>query len=162
MKVAIALVILLAAPGAVLAQSPDGQVEAADNVSWETVARTELEFVELTMVGDGWTLDRRIDAAGLGDEETGYMPVRLDNGGEYAIVALCDEHCGDMDLALYDEADALVGEDCAEAGLPIVHVRPEERARYELEVRMFNCAEESCRYSVAVFSRPGRVTFGER
>lgn len=151
MRHAIAAAVLLAAPGAVLAD--DG---------WETKAANELGYVELAMAAEGWTLRNQYQARAIADGETDYMPVRLGDRSEYAIVALCDEHCGDVDLALYGPEDALLGEDCAETGLPVVHAAPEVRARYELEVRMFNCAEEACNYTVAVFARPGRIAFGER
>lgn len=149
MKALLTAVVLAAAPGASLADE------------WATTAQGELQFVELTLANDGWTLEREIHADGLASGETGYTALRLDGRHEYAIVALCDQHCGDVDLAVY-ESDALAAEDCKESGLPLVRVAPAQRTAYETEVRMFNCAEDSCRYSVAVFSRPAPTAFGSR
>lgn len=151
MKAAFAAAILLAAPGAGFAG--DG---------WEKSVAIELGYTQLAMSAGGWTLQRQYEAGSLPGAGSGYVPVYLGGGEEYAVVALCDAHCGDIDLALYDPDDALLSEDCREAGLPIVRVTPAERGRYDLEVRMIACAEEACNYSVAVFSRPAPAAFSSR
>jgi hypothetical protein len=152
MRHAIAAAVLLAAPGGALADD-----------SWEETATNEMGYAALAMSADGWTLRNQYDARALAGGQTDSVPVRLGNRNEYAIVALCDENCGDVDLALYGAEDALLADDCAEAGLAQVHVTPTERALYDLEVRMIECAEgTACNYSVAVFSRPGRIAVGQR
>lgn len=149
MKTLLVAAVMAAMPGLALADE------------WAATAEGELQFVELTLANDGWTLEREIHANGLASGETGYTSLRLAGRSEYAIVALCDRHCGDVDLAVYED-DVLAAEDCRESGLPLVRVAPETRTAYETEVRMFNCADESCRYSVAVFSRPAPTAFTSR
>mgnify|MGYP000132654436 CR=1 FL=1 len=127
---------------------------------WKERARGQLQFVGLTLEGDGWTLDRELHLGGLNDADTGFVPLRLDDRTDYAIVAVCDAQCGDLDLFLYDSDDSLVAEDCAEAGLPVVHITPDERERFDLAVKMVECAEAPCSYSVAVYSAPALTPRG--
>ncbi len=130
----------------------------ADEISageaWPDRARAQIEFTPLTLEGEGWTLARKLNPGVLRDSQTGSVPLFLNPRTEYAIAAVCDEQCGDLSLFLYDSADTLVTADCRDAGLPVVKVTPAERERYELAVRMIDCADEACAYSVAVFSRP--------
>lgn len=149
MKALLTAAVLFATPGLALAEE------------WTRTAQGELRFVELTLANGGWTLEREIHAEGLASGETGYTSLRLAGRSEYAIVALCDRDCGDVDLAIY-ENDVLAAEDCTESGLPLVTVTAQERTTFDTEVRMFNCARETCRYSVAVFSRPAPTAFTSR
>ena len=146
-----AAVLLIFMPAAVSAES-----------GWEETASQELGYAALAMSAEGWTLRNRYDARTLAGGQIDWAPVRLGDTREYMIVALCDEHCGDVDLALYGPDDAMLADDCREQGLARIHIVPEQRALYDLEVRMIECAEEACHYSVAVFSRPGRIMVGAR
>jgi hypothetical protein len=56
--------------------------------------------------------------------------VTLDRGGEYALLAVCDEDCSDIDLYLYDEDGREIDSDASADDVPVFLVTPSRRTRY--------------------------------
>jgi len=93
--------------------------------------------------------------------QTGEAPVAedqsheftLEKGVSYLVTARCDADCGNVDLGVYDTADALVQEDTDRDDYPTVSLVPRESGSYRVTVRIAQCASEPCAYGVAVFRR---------
>ena len=79
--------------------------------------------------------------------------VTLGGGADYAIIAVCDTDCEDMDLAIYGPSGSLVDEDVATDANPVLQVDDASGGRYRVEVRMFQCSNEPCIYGMAVYKR---------
>lgn len=90
----------------------------------------------------------------------------LDNGGLYeielavesgevAVLAVCDDDCADLDLAVYSEADAILGKDDMDDAFPLVKFAPEGPGRFVVRVGMAACSLDPCYFEVLVLSSVG-------
>lgn len=131
---------LLVAPSATFADEYEDQV------------RAQIAGAALRVLDDGWELDRDIYLDRLNENAVDYLTFTLSDADGYAIMAVCDADCGDIDLTLLDQYDNVVDEDTTEDDVPVVTVEPGRTADYVVKVRMYHCSAEPCRYGVAIFS----------
>ncbi len=93
------------------------------------------------------------------DPHIGNMPdnnserhtLQLRSGYSYALAAVCDEDCGDIDLKLYDANGNTVVVDEERDDTPLLEVIPRSTGEFTLEVIMPNCAASNCYYGVGLF-----------
>lgn len=71
----------------------------------------------------------------------------------YALVAVCDDDCDDLDLRVYDAGGREVGRDLASDDEPLVLTRPARSQRYSVAVIMASCDWNPCRYQLGFFQR---------
>lgn len=126
---------------------------AAVGDEYEEQVRLQLQIVENALARDGWesTHDFFIDK--LRDGNTDYIEVELDRGWDYQIVSVCDSDCGDLDLTLYDERGREVDVDKSDDDVPVVVASPSSTQNYTLEVKMYECGHNPCRYGIGVFGQ---------
>lgn len=143
---AIALVLqalLLGTPASLAAQADrwDRQVEAA-------LQRAGPMLAEQGFVRDG------ASALGLlSTDESEQHTLPLAPGRQYAIIGVCDEDCGNLDLVLARSARQEVASDRGEGNVPLVKVTTTLAGSYSLKVLMTSCRKGPCRYGIAVYSR---------
>lgn len=77
----------------------------------------------------------------------------LDAGVQYAITAVCDIDCTDIDLVVLNRFDTRIGADVETDDRPVVVVQPTETARFQVRASMVSCFDEPCAYGIGVFSR---------
>lgn len=77
----------------------------------------------------------------------------LSKGVNYAIVAVCDQDCLDVDLALYDGDGELVTQDESEDDVPVVEFKVTRGGDFTLRVTMYHCEENPCYYGVGLYGR---------
>lgn len=77
----------------------------------------------------------------------------LNRGDDYAIFAVCDGDCGDMDLRVYDENGNLVASDTSTDDRPMVTVSPRWSGSFKLRTTMYNCRYNPCRFGIGVFGK---------
>ena len=83
---------------------------------------------------DDWTLD-------------------FEAGKRYAILAACDDDCGDIDLQVADAEDGgVVAEDTQSDATPVVTFSPAASGRYTVSIRMYDCAEAYCYSGFALYT----------
>jgi hypothetical protein len=143
MKIIAATALLLAAPGIALAQADQ----------WEAEVHAQLDGIVPALAGDGWELDRDYYVDSLNQDSSDNLDLPLFGRTNYAIVAVCDTDCTDIDLYLYDANDNIIAEDTATDDYPVLEVRTRATADYRLRVRMYQCSAAPCRYGVAVFTQ---------
>ena len=105
----------------------------------EVVLQTELVRTHEPVTGD------------LSEGESSIISMTLQAGFSYMMVAACDEDCRDIDLFLYDPAQALLAEEQEVDDLPVLVFSPPATMNVTLRVRMYTCQVEPCSYGVAVF-----------
>jgi hypothetical protein len=81
------------------------------------------------------------------------VPASLNVGVEYRIAGVCDQDCGDLDLALIDQNNVTVSQDTSTDNSPIVSVSPAQTGSFTLQVQMFQCSVQPCYFAVALFGR---------
>ena len=85
------------------------------------------------------------------EEEDVWISLRRNQS--YAILAVCDEDCSDIDLYLYDEDGDEIDTDTSIDQEPVVRVTPRRNADYRVRVRMYSCDTEPCYYAFGVYER---------
>ena len=100
--------------------------------------------------GDGYSVENYV-VGKLDEGETDSWSFWLGGGNNYTIIGVCDEDCGDIDLAIYDDGDALVDEDVLEDDYPIVSVSPTSDELFTVDVDMYECDVEPCYFGIAIF-----------
>jgi hypothetical protein len=81
------------------------------------------------------------------------VPVTLEAGGDYRIIGVCDNDCGDLDLILYDQANAPVSQDQAVDATPVVAAAPQTSGAYTVQAVMHQCAVQPCYYALVLYER---------
>lgn len=94
----------------------------------------------------GKALQWLLDNGGLYDIELGV------DGGEVAVLAVCDDDCEDLDLAVYSEAEEILGKDDMDDAFPLVKFATETPGRFYVRVGMAKCTLDPCYFEVLVLS----------
>lgn len=93
------------------------------------------------------------------DERTGLIEagqnhrfsISLDRG-TYGGIAVCDNDCSNLDLAVYDAGGSLLSSDELDDDVPLVDFEVGEGgATYYVEVRMVSCATGTCGYGFQLY-----------
>lgn len=100
----------------------------------------------------------------ISDPVTGQMPqgqtmahpLTLEQGGEYRIIGVCDNDCGDLDLILYDENNVLISQDQLTDATPVVSVTPAWSGAFAVHAVMHNCTVNPCYYALVLYGRPSQ------
>lgn len=79
--------------------------------------------------------------------------VDLDAGHSHVFVALCDNDCDDVDLALYDTRGERVRIDDDETALAAFGYRATASGEHVFRVTMYSCTREPCAYGVKVYEK---------
>jgi hypothetical protein len=88
-------------------------------------------------------------AVGATDPRT----VNLEAGVEYAILAVCDEECFDIDLRISHSADSTLAEDVRPDDTPVLEFTAPVTGAYDLDLIMFSCQASTCAWGGRIFRR---------
>jgi hypothetical protein len=89
----------------------------------------------------------------LRDDRSNMLTMSLYRGRSYAIVAVCDQDCRDIDLLVYNENDQLVGKDIKADDKPMVGISPRWSGDFRVQVNMISCSASPCYYGVGLFGK---------
>jgi hypothetical protein len=89
------------------------------------------------------------ERAGATDRRT----VALEGGVRYAILAVCDAECGDIDLRLANASDSTIAADYKDDDTPLLEFTAPESGSYRLDIRMFACQAGACAWAGRIFRR---------
>jgi len=92
----------------------------------------------------GYQTDGVLLSGSVGRGATDVNTLSLEGGVEYAIIAVCDEECTDIDLRITDAADSVLAEDINPDDNPIVEFTAPMTGSYDLDMIMFSCRASSC------------------
>ncbi len=165
---AIAVVALLAALGSMLTDGV-GQQSAAINPAmqpppasaappasggnYQQQILARLTQVEQAVAAQGF---QQIAAPVTGQLPQGQMqswPITLDVGAEYRVIGVCDDDCGDLDLALYDGYGNVISQDSSADAAPVVSVIPTMSGQFQVQANMYNCRVAPCYYALVLYGR---------
>lgn len=93
-----------------------------------------------SLVFDGW----------LNRGETARHSVFLLRGSVFQADGTCDADCRDLDLVLRNSDGQVVAEDRDRDDVPIIRYDVRRSGSYRLEVVMYRCSANPCRYDVDV------------
>jgi hypothetical protein len=92
----------------------------------------------------GYHLDGTPLSGAVGRGASDINTVSLEGGVEYAIIAVCDEECTDIDLRITGAADSLLAEDVNPDDNPIIEFTAPTTGDYSLDMIMFTCRTDVC------------------
>jgi hypothetical protein len=116
----------------------------------QTQIKSGAEYANMT--AKGYTL---IDVAktGLLDASANEMvSVNMPLGSSYIIMGVCDNDCGDLDLAIMKSGVEL-SKDTTTDDWPLVDVTPTGDSAYQVKVTMYECSTSNCGYQLTVWKK---------
>lgn len=132
--------VLLAAPAPALAQS-----------RWREQVNSQIDQASKILREKGFEKTDTYDGT-LNNEASESLTLSLRAGRQYALVAVCDNDCSDIDLRLYDN-DTEVDSDIQNDDKPVVMVAPRGDGKFRLKIIMAKCATSPCFYGVGLFAK---------
>jgi len=105
------------------------------------------------LVDRGYELDNDLLSGAVGRGASDINTLDLRSGVEYAIIAVCDEECTDIDLRITSPTDSVLAEDVNPDDNPIIEFTAPETGAYSLDMIMFNCRSGSCTWAGQVLRR---------
>ncbi len=79
--------------------------------------------------------------------------VTLEAGVQYAILAVCDEECVDIDLQISHPSDSTLAEDVQPDDTPVLEFTAPVSGLYELDLVMYRCQANTCAWGGQIFRR---------
>jgi hypothetical protein len=138
---------------AALAPAPGAAAQGArPEDRWDREGADLLRRAGQALTEQGYRMRSEPPLGSLQQGETQQLAVGLREGGEYALVAVCDSACSNIELRLFDETSREVAA-ALEPGAAVLRFTPGRNGKYRLRVTMAACGHSPCRYSVGVFER---------
>jgi hypothetical protein len=120
--------------------------------SLPVAVRTDLVRMHGGLLGRGYRAEGEL-LVGARANGTDTQTLTLQAGVPYAMLAVCDEACGDLDLTLLDPAGARVAQDTRDDDTPVIEFTPATTGQYRLNVLVFGCRTATCSWGAQVFRR---------
>ena len=120
--------------------------------SLPVAVRTDLIRMRSGLLGRGYRVEGE-PLSGARTNGTDTRTVTLQAGVSYAILAVCDEACGDLDLRLLDAAGTRLAQDVADDDTPVIEFTPAATGQYRLDVLMYACTAATCSWGAQIFRR---------
>ena len=89
----------------------------------------------------------------LAARERDSLALQLESRGEYVVLGMCDEDCGDLDLRLDGPDDKQVAFDAKSNARPVVGLTAPSDGIYRLQVVMLECSTPPCYYGVQLLRK---------
>ena len=105
------------------------------------------------LLEQGYRAEAELLGGAVADDATDTRTVTLETGVQYAILAVCDQGCLDIDLRISDAADSTLAEDTRPDDTPVLEFTTPVSGRYRLDLIMFACRERTCAWGGQIFRR---------
>ncbi len=130
-----------------------GSTSAPTQTRWERQVSDQLRVIATDIAAAGWRRagDPLTGELRQGQDETLRVPLRGDV--EYALVALCDEDCRDIELTVLGAGDTVLARSEGWSARPMLELRPSESGKYRVVVTMSHCSTSPCAYGVGLFQK---------
>lgn len=124
----------------------------AELEDWERSVAVQLLRAMALYAREGWTA--------LEDRSLGYLEVDEVDGmsatllpGSYMAVAVCDDDCSDIDLAVFDGSEKELDRDVLVDAFPVVDFAVPRKGDYYFVASMVECSYEPCYYAIQLFRK---------
>lgn len=114
---------------------------------------TQLAEIDTEVAPRGYRTSHETKWGMLDSGEREDTMVSLEAGQSYAFVAVCDDDCDDIDLAIYDTEGQRAAVDEDESAVAAVSYRPDTTGDHTLRVLMYSCNSEPCGYGMKAYER---------
>lgn len=120
--------------------------------AWEQSVAIQLLRAAAIYADEGWSAREDRYFGYLDTEEVDGMSASL-TPGSYMAVAVCDDDCGDIDLAVFDEDEETIGSDFLVDAFPIVSFSVSRTGTYYFVASMAECSNEPCYFGIQLFQQ---------
>lgn len=125
---------------------------------YRQILQNQLDAAETVVKNNGYRVDPtayRTDmiAGFLDDGAAVGLELQLLEGRGYTIVGVCDQDCGDLDLALATVSGDVLYEDELEDDAPVLEFTAPAGDHFMLLVRMYDCSVEPCGFAYKVYRK---------
>lgn len=127
-------------------------IVARQQNEFEAQVRKQLNEIGKSLESKGFELTYQVYTGDLKQEESEEVTFRLQRGVRYALVGVCDQDCGDLDIRLMDPSDREIGKDVEKDDVPVVEITADKSGEYTLRVEMAECADQPCAFGIGVFA----------
>lgn len=141
-----ALAVLLA--GATLAAPAPARAQSR----WREQVNTQIDQAAKILRERGFAKTDTYDGS-LNHDASESLTLALRAGRQYAVLAVCDNDCTDIDLRIYDANDKEIDADIQDDDKPVVTLAPESDGKFRLKITMAKCATSPCFYGVGLFAK---------
>ena len=142
---------------AIVATCLASKVAPAQGGRWERQVDAYLTRAEQTLAQQGFRRTAALPAGPLNTDESVSFPMMLDSGTAYAILAVCDNDCSELNLVLLGSGDTEIATD-RRTTVPTLKVTPRATIPYRVKVVMAGCDLNPCWYKVGVYRGRSAVT----
>ena len=125
----------------------------AAQTRWERQVSEQLRVISTDLAPQGWRYAGNPFTGQLGPGERETLRIALREGTRYALAALCDEDCRDLELTVLGENDAVLAETGGLGDRPLLELQPATTGKYRIVVTMAHCGSGPCAYGVGVFMK---------
>jgi hypothetical protein len=105
------------------------------------------------LLEQGYRADGELLGGAVADDGIDTRAVTLEAGVQYAILAVCDEECLDIDLQIADASDSTLAEDVRPDDTPVLEFTAPVSGQYDVDLIMFTCRVNSCVWGGQIFRR---------
>jgi hypothetical protein len=130
----------------------DTQTDALPS-AWPTAVRNDFVRRRTRLTEQGYRAEEMFLSGAAGHRATESQSVTLEGGVEYAVLAVCDEGCSDIDLEILSPADSTLAEDVNPDDFPVIEFTAPETGTYDLRLIMFTCRVKTCAWGGQIYRR---------
>jgi hypothetical protein len=121
--------------------------------SWPVTVRNDFVRRRMPLLEEGYRADGALLSGATGRRANESQSVTLEGGVEYAILAVCDEECLDIDLEITNPADSTLAEDVLGNDWPVLQFTAPATGTYDLKLIMYTCRARTCAWGGRIFRR---------
>lgn len=134
-----AAIVLVSVPGTARAQN-----------RWREEVTAQVDHAAKLLKERGYTRTDVYDGS-LDHDASESLTLPLRAGREYALIAVCDVDCDNLDLRLYGGNDQEMATDVEQDDVPVILFAPQRDGKYRLKISMAKCSSSPCLYGVGLF-----------
>jgi hypothetical protein len=120
---------------------------------WDTQVRAQMVGAVVGAAANGFTLREQVQMGSLRQGQQTTYRVDFAQNREYALVALCDADCRDIDLVLLEPDGREMVADRDLTDQAVIRVPSSHKGEHYLRVTMPACSVNPCRFGIGVFTR---------
>ncbi len=115
--------------------------------------RADLVRTGLPLRREGYRPVGEVRSGSSGARSSSSVTLSLEAGVRYAVRAVCDESCADIDLRIADPTGRTLAQDGGDDDTPLVEFTAPVAGAYRLDVAMFRCQAASCAWGAQLYRR---------
>lgn len=119
---------------------------------WREQVNSQIEQASKILRERGYAKTDTYDGS-LNNEAYESLTLSLRAGRQYAILAVCDNDCTDIDLRIYGPSEKEIDSDIEDDDKPVVMVSPDSDGKFRLKITMAKCSTSPCFYGVGLFAK---------